>query len=151
MKSTLLHVGDIELSVDEVGDGPPVILLHGFPELAYSWRHQLPALAAAGFRAIAPDQRGYGSSEKPDGVEPYAHEHLVNDVFSLADALDIDRFHLVGHDWGSIVAFTAAVTRPERLLTGAYGRIRDVRAGPDGHLYFLTDSSRGILARLEPR
>lgn len=105
----------IDLAFTERGSGPPVILVHGFPELAYSWRHQLPALADAGFRAIAYDQRGYGGSTKPPEVEAYRLVHLVDDLIGLADALDLDRFRLVGHDWGAIVAWTAAILHPDRI------------------------------------
>jgi len=110
-------IDEIALAVVDEGDGPPVILLHGFPELAYSWRHQIPALAEAGFRAIAPDQRGYGGSSKPGGIEPYGLQHLVDDVLGLADRLELDTFHLVGHDWGSIVAFSTAVMHPGRVAS----------------------------------
>jgi pimeloyl-ACP methyl ester carboxylesterase len=109
--------GDVTLAVADIGDGDPVILRHGFPELAWSWRRQLPALAAAGFRAIAPDQRGYGGSSKPEEVGAYGLSLLAGDVLALADALELDSFHLVGHDWGSIVAWTVAVTAPDRLRT----------------------------------
>jgi pimeloyl-ACP methyl ester carboxylesterase len=110
-----VRAGEVELAVADEGDGEPVILLHGFPELAWSWRHVMPALAEAGYRAIAPDQRGYGGSSKPKAVEAYGLGHLAGDVTALADALDLDTFHLVGHDWGSIVAWTMAVTAPDRL------------------------------------
>lgn len=117
MQTTTTLSGGIDLSVADQGAGPPVILLHGFPELAYSWRHQMPALAGAGFRAIAPDQRGYGGSSKPAATEAYSLHHLVGDVIALADALDLDDFHLVGHDWGGIVAWSVAVMYPDRLRT----------------------------------
>ena len=110
-----MRVGEIDLEVTDFGDGDPVILLHGFPELSYSWRHVVPALVAAGHRAIAPNQRGYGASSKPEAIEDYALGHLAGDVTALADALDLDTFHLVGHDWGGIVAWTVAVTAPERV------------------------------------
>jgi pimeloyl-ACP methyl ester carboxylesterase len=117
MAQHTVAVGDISLAVTEEGGGAPVILVHGFPELAYSWRHQLPALAEAGLRAIAYDQRGYGGSSKPEEVTDYRLLELVGDLFGLADALEIERFHLVGHDWGSIVAWSAAVIHPERIST----------------------------------
>lgn len=115
METRLVRAGGATLAVTEQGQGEPVIMLHGFPELAWSWRHQIPALARAGFRAIAPDQRGYGRSDKPEEVGEYGLGLLAADVTALADALDLDTFHLVGHDWGSIVAWTVAVTAPERL------------------------------------
>lgn len=117
MEARTVPVGDISLATVEEGSGEPVILVHGFPELAYSWRHQLPALAAAGFRAIAYDQRGYGGSAKPKAVEAYRLRLVVGDLVGLADALGVDRFHVVGHDWGSIVAWSAAVMHPDRIRT----------------------------------
>lgn len=105
----------IHLAVAEAGSGYPVVLLHGFPELAFSWRHQLPALAAAGFHAIAPDLRGYGASDKPGAVESYRLENLVADVVGLVDELGFERIALVGHDWGSIVAWTMAILHPGRV------------------------------------
>ncbi len=80
MEPTIQAVNGIDLAVTEEGTGDPVVLIHGFPELAYSWRHQMPALAGAGFRAIAYDQRGYGGSSKPENVEAYALTHLVADT-----------------------------------------------------------------------
>ena len=105
----------IELHVVEEGEGPVVVLVHGWPELAWSWRHQLPALAAAGYRAVAPDMRGYGRSSCPAAVEAYAIEELCGDVVGLLDALGIERAVVVGHDWGSMVAWNVALRYPERL------------------------------------
>lgn len=95
----------------EQGDGPLVLLLHGFPECWYSWRAQLPALAAAGYRAVAPDMRGYNLTDKPAGG--YNIEQLVDDAVALAAALGDERAHVVGHDWGGIVAYQVAWRRPE--------------------------------------
>jgi epoxide hydrolase 4 len=103
----------VRLHYVEAGDGPPVVLLHGFPEFWYSWRHQIPALAAAGYRAIAPDMRGYNLSDKPDGVAAYRVEKLVADVAALVADLGEERVALVGHDWGGVVAWYAAMLRPE--------------------------------------
>ncbi|MBI2912709.1 MAG: alpha/beta hydrolase [Chloroflexi bacterium] len=99
----------------EQGDGFPVVMLHGFPELWYSWRHQVPALAAAGLRAIAPDLRGYGETDKPAGLETYDMEHLVGDLVGLLDALQIEKAVIVGHDWGGVVVWSAALMAPERV------------------------------------
>src|SRR5438876_546878 len=88
------------MAITEQGEGPPVVLCHGFPELAYSWRHQLPALAAAGFRAIAPDQRGYGGTDCPEAVTDYDIHHLTGDLAGLLDVLGVERAVFVGHDWG---------------------------------------------------
>ena len=107
--------GDVELHVLEAGEGPPVVLSHGFPELAYSWRHQLPALAAAGCRVIAPDQRGYGRSTRPDAIEDYDIEHLTGDLVGLLDELGEERAVFVGHDWGSLVVSSLALLAPERV------------------------------------
>jgi pimeloyl-ACP methyl ester carboxylesterase len=115
MESAIRVVNGIELAVTDEGAGDPVVFIHGFPELAYSWRHQIPVLAGAGFRAIAYDQRGYGGSSKPGNVEAYGLTHLVADVVGLLDTLGIERATLVGHDWGSIVVWTAALTHPERV------------------------------------
>ena len=111
----MVDAGEIELAVHELGEGPPVILVHGFPELAYSWRHTLPALAAAGYRAIAPDMRGYGGSGKPDGVREYGVDHLIGDLNGLCAALDIERAVFVGHDWGAILLWQMALLSPERM------------------------------------
>lgn len=105
----------IRMAVYEQGEGPAVILLHGFPELAYSWRFQLPALAAAGFRAIAPDQRGYGMSSVPPEVADYRIDELVGDVHGLLDALDLPSAVFIGHDWGAMLLWHMAMTAPERI------------------------------------
>ena len=105
----------IELSVDEAGSGYPVVLLHGFPELAYSWRYQLPALAEAGFHAVAPNLRGYGDSDAPEALEAYGLVTLVDDVVGLIDDLDHEEVALVGHDWGAIIAWALAIMHPERV------------------------------------
>lgn len=96
-------------------DGPLVILCHGFPESWYSWRHQLPALGAAGWRAVAPDMRGYGGSARPADPRAYTILHLVGDVVGLADAMDAPQAVIVGHDWGAPVAWNAALLRPDRF------------------------------------
>lgn len=110
-----VQLSEVTLAVEDEGAGPAVVLLHGFPELAYSWRHQIPALVGAGYRVIAPDQRGYGSSTVPEDVSAYSLSNLVDDVIGLLDALGIGQAAVVGHDWGSIVAFSAAVTHPDRF------------------------------------
>ncbi len=103
------------MHVAEVGSGPAVLLCHGFPELWYSWRHQLRALAEAGFRAIAPDQRGYGDTDAPQAVGAYSVHHLVGDLTGLLDALGIDTAAVVGHDWGGIVAWQMALLAAHRV------------------------------------
>jgi pimeloyl-ACP methyl ester carboxylesterase len=103
----------IRIKLTELGQGPLVLLCHGWPELAYSWRHQLPALAAAGYRAVAPDMRGYGETEAPAEVRAYSILHLVGDMVGLVEALGERRAAIVGHDWGAPVAWTAALLRPD--------------------------------------
>lgn len=110
----------IDMAVYEEGpkDGVPVVLCHGFPELAYSWRHQLPALAKAGFRAIAPDQRGYGNTGGPKGPESvplYDMKHLTDDLAGMLDALGLEKAIFVGHDWGGIVVWQMALRHPDRV------------------------------------
>lgn len=100
-------------------DGRPVILLHGFPEFWYGWRRQLQALADAGLRVVAPDQRGYNLSDKPAGIAAYRLDALADDVMALADALGIRRFAVVGHDWGGVVAWHLAARNPERVSRAA--------------------------------
>src|SRR3954465_157463 len=96
-----VSVGGIRLHVAEAGEGPPVVLLHGFPEFWYSWRHQLPALAAAGYRAIAIDMRGFERSDKPRDVEAYLLPTLGGDIARAIDALGAHRASVVGHDFGA--------------------------------------------------
>jgi pimeloyl-ACP methyl ester carboxylesterase len=112
-----VEVDGVRLSVYEAGerDAPAVVFSHGFPELAYSWRHQLPALAAAGFRAIAPDQRGYGGSDRPGPVEEYDIQHLTGDLVGLLDALEIERAVFAGHDWGGMIVWQMPFQHRERV------------------------------------
>ena len=114
MERVIALASGIELAVDDVGAGDPVVFVHGFPETKYSWRHQLPALAANGYRAVALDCRGYGGSSKPADIDAYGIEALVGDLVGLCEELDIERPVLVGHDWGSIVVWSAAVMDPDR-------------------------------------
>jgi epoxide hydrolase 4 len=109
------RVNGVRLHRVEAGAGPPVVLLHGFPEFWWGWRRQLPALAQAGFRAVAPDLRGYNFSEKPSGIAAYRAEALAADVAALIRALGVERAHLVGHDWGGVVAWYVAMLHPERV------------------------------------
>lgn len=113
----LVDVNGVRLRIVEAGppDGPVVILAHGFPELAYSWRHQIPALAAAGYRVIAPDQRGYGGSSRPEPIDAYDIGQLTGDLVGLLDDAGADRAALIGHDWGAVVAWTAPLLHPERV------------------------------------
>ena len=107
----------IELHLVEAGptDGFPVVLAHGFPELSYSWRHQIPALAEAGYHVLAPDQRGYGRSDCPDAIDDYDIHHLTDDLLGLLDDIGADRAVFVGHDWGAMVVGSMALLHPERV------------------------------------
>jgi epoxide hydrolase 4 len=106
-------VGELRMHVVEAGDGPLVVLLHGFPDFWYSWRRQIPALVAAGYRVVAPDLRGYAGTEAPRAVDAYRLERLVADVAGLIDAMGEERAALVGHDWGGLVGWAMAETHPE--------------------------------------
>lgn len=114
-KPRFIDTNGIRMAVYEQGAGEPVVLLHGFPELAFSWRHQIPALAGAGFHAIAPDQRGYGRTDAPDGVEAYAAAELIADLEGLLDALGLQSATVIGHDWGALLASQLAMLTPERV------------------------------------
>ena len=107
----------VDLHVLDAGpaDGPVVVLAHGFPELAYSWRHQIPALADAGYRVLAPDQRGYGRSSKPEAITDYDIVHLTDDLLGLLDDVDAESATFVGHDWGSMVVWQMALLHPDRV------------------------------------
>ena len=111
----MVAANGMRLAVWEQGEGFPVVLCHGFPELAFSWRHQLPALAAAGYRAIALDQRGYGRTGGPAEISAYGMHELAGDLAGLLDALGIERAVFAGHDWGGIVVWQLALLRPDRV------------------------------------
>ncbi|WP_255772444.1 alpha/beta fold hydrolase [Mycobacteroides abscessus] len=119
-KHSLIDVNGIKLHIAEQGEGPLVILLHGFPESWYSWRHQFRPLVEAGYRVVAPDQRGYAGSEQPEDVGAYTALHLVGDVTDLVGVLGYDKAVLVGHDWGAPVAWITALLRPD-LVRGVAG------------------------------
>ena len=108
-------LGDVRLHYVEVGEGPLVLLLHGFPQFWYQWRHQIPALVEAGFRVVAPDMRGYNLSDKPLGVGAYRVELLARDVERLIRTCGEGTADVVGHDWGAIAAWVAAMRHPERV------------------------------------
>jgi pimeloyl-ACP methyl ester carboxylesterase len=117
MTTRTIEANGLSFTVDVYGpdDGAPVLMLHGFPQSRAAWRSPGAALAAAGFRAIAPDQRGYSPGARPPGIEPYAAQNMVADALGLMDALGHDRFHLVGHDWGGQIAWLTAAAAPERI------------------------------------
>ena len=119
IEMTRIDIGDFTFDVRTAGPagGEAVILLHGFPQTSYEWRHQIRGLAAAGFRVVAPDQRGYSPGARPPDVADYALPLLVQDVLDLADAVGAERFHIVGHDWGAVVAWGLAVASADRVIT----------------------------------
>ncbi|MCJ2013829.1 alpha/beta fold hydrolase [Methylobacterium sp. J-076] len=112
-----VDLGAVSLHVAEAGpaDGPVVMLLHGFPESWAGWRRQIGPLAKAGWRVIVPDQRGYGRSDRPEGIAAYHLDRLAGDVVALVTACGVTRFHLVGHDWGGLVAWWTASLHPDRI------------------------------------
>jgi pimeloyl-ACP methyl ester carboxylesterase len=116
---TQIEIGSLVFDARVAGppEGEAVILLHGFPQTSLEWSAQLEALAAAGYRAIAPDQRGYSPGARPRELSEYVRPKLAGDVLGMADALGIERFHVVGHDWGAIVAWDVAVMAPARVRT----------------------------------
>ena len=145
----------ITLSVHEAGTGPAVVFCHGFPEFAYSWRHQVSAVSAAGFRAIAPDQRGYGRSDRPEPIEQYDLGYLTGDLVGLLDQLGIEKAVFVGHDWGGFVAWAMPVIHPDRV-SGVIGVntpyvpfpgtkiMRGLSGGDDDRIYILWFQQPGV-------
>jgi epoxide hydrolase A/B len=125
-----LELNGIEMHIAEQGSGPLVLLCHGFPESWYSFRHQLPALAAAGYHAVAPDMRGYGQTSRPEAVDQYTILHLVGDMVALLDVLGEESALIVGHDWGASVAWAAALLRPDRFRGVAGLSVPFRRRGP---------------------
>ena len=115
LKHRIVDTNGIRMHIAEQGTGPLVVLCHGFPESWYSWRHQLAALADAGFHAVAPDMRGYGQTDRPAEIDQYTLLHLVGDIVGLLDALGEPSAVIAGHDWGAPVAWHAALLRPDRF------------------------------------
>lgn len=113
----MVDVNGVQLRVYDAGDraAPVIVLAHGFPELAYSWRHQIPVLAHAGYRVIAPDQRGYGGSSRPEGVEAYDIHALTGDLVGLLDSVGVEQAVFIGHDWGAMVVWQTALLHPQRV------------------------------------
>jgi pimeloyl-ACP methyl ester carboxylesterase len=148
----------VTLAVLDEGEGVPVLLLHGFPDSSRLWRHQIPALVAAGLRAIAPDLRGFGKSDKPEAVEEYAIARSVADMVAVLDALGIERAHVVGHDWGAGLAWALAAyvpTRVERLVVMSVGHPNTLRrpsvAQREKGWYQLLFQFRGVAEALIQR
>ena len=115
MPARTIETRTIQMNVVEQGEGPLVLFCHGFPETAHAWRHQIAAMAKAGFRAVAPDMRGYGHTESPSAIDEYTLIHLVGDMVALLDALGAETALIVGNDWGATVAWQAAQIRPDRF------------------------------------
>src|SRR5262245_52328676 len=151
-----VDAGGLRMHVAEAGLGPLVVLCHGFPESWYSWRHQLPALADAGYHAVAPDMRGYGQTDRPDAIDQYTQLHLVGDMVALLDALGDATAVIVGHDWGAPVAWNAALLRPDRFRAvaalsvpysprgGARPTEQLARAAADSFMYMLYFQTPGV-------
>lgn len=114
-EAKFVETNGIRMAYYEKGEGIPVVFSHGFPELGYSWRYQLDALAAAGYRAIAPDQRGYGQTDRPEAIDQYTINHLCDDLAGLLDALEIEKAIFCGHDWGGFVVWSMALLHPDRV------------------------------------
>lgn len=117
MSERIVTANGLRFTVTDEGDGEAVVLLHGFPDTRALWRRQIPALTRAGYRAIAPDMRGRGGSDKPEGIESYFAPLMLQDVTGIMDSLDVGRAHLVGHDWGAVIAWLIASFEPERVLS----------------------------------
>jgi pimeloyl-ACP methyl ester carboxylesterase len=115
IKHRFVEANGLRMHLAEAGQGPLVVLCHGWPESWYSWRHQLIALAEAGYHAVAPDQRGYGQTDKPEAIDQYTLLHLVGDMVGMLDALSEPTAVIAGHDWGAPVAWHAALLRPDRF------------------------------------
>lgn len=113
LKGQIINVNNINLNVVMEGNGPAVILLHGFPDSAYLWRNQIPVLAEAGYKVIAPDLRGFGDSDAPEGKEHYITDKIVGDVLALMDYLGVSQASVVGHDWGAIIGWILSICHPE--------------------------------------
>lgn len=112
-----IELDDVTVKVDDIGTGSPVMLLHGWPDTAGLWRHQVPALVADHYRVIAPDLRGFGESSRPAEIQAYDMSHMVGDVIGVLDHLSIPRVHLVGHDWGAAISWVTAALVPDRVAS----------------------------------
>jgi pimeloyl-ACP methyl ester carboxylesterase len=115
LKHRIVETNGIQMHVAEQGEGPLVVLCHGFPETWYSWRHQLRALSEAGFHAVAPDLRGYGETDRPEAIDQYTMLHLVGDMVGLLDVLGHEQAVIVGQDWGATLAWHAGLLRPDQF------------------------------------
>ncbi len=137
-----VDVDGVGTEYEVTGEGPPVVLLHGFPDSGRLWRHQVPALAGAGFQVIVPDLRGYGRSDKPEAVEAYSLMNIAGDVLAILADLNIPRAHVVGHDWGAALAWALATFRPDTVVPGHRRALAD-----RGQLAQLPDLGRASRRR----
>ena len=126
-----VEVNGIKMHVAEKGEGPVVLFLHGFPELWYSWRHQILALGSKGYRCVAPDLRGYGDSEAPTLVSSYTCFHMVGDLVALIDSLGVQQVFLVGHDWGALIGWYLCMFRPDTVKAYVCLSVPLVRRDPN--------------------
>jgi pimeloyl-ACP methyl ester carboxylesterase len=144
-----LYTNGINMHIAEAGSGPLVVMCHGFPESWYSWRHQLVALADAGYHAVAPDQRGYGRTDAPAEIDTYTQFHLVGDIIGLMDALGEERAVIAGHDWGAPVAWNTALLRPDRIR-GVIGMSVPFGSRPSPSINPATVADAGLGGALKP-
>ncbi|MEP6507976.1 MAG: alpha/beta hydrolase [Gemmatimonadales bacterium] len=143
-----VETNGIRMHIAEMGSGPLVVLCHGFPESWYSWRHQLKALADAGFHAVAPDMRGYGQTDAPESIDRYSLLHLVGDVVGLIEALGEKQAVIAGHDWGAPVAWHAALFRPD-IFRGVIGLSVPYRPrGPDAPTTLMPKTEDAVFYQL---
>ncbi len=138
-----IETNGLRMRIAEMGEGPLVVLVHGWPESWYSWRHQIPALAAAGYHVVAPDMRGYGKTDAPEGVENYDVHHLTADIVGVVKAVGEETAVVVGHDWGAIVAWQCALLHP-KTFSAAVAMIRSVAAENQSRSRVLSRSALGL-------
>jgi pimeloyl-ACP methyl ester carboxylesterase len=157
IKHRFIQVNGIKMHLAEQGEGPLIVLAHGWPELWYSWRHVLPALAAAGYHAVAPDMRGYGQTDAPPNIQDYTQFQLVGDMVGLVRTLGYEQAVIAGHDLGAMVAHNAAILRSDMvrgviLLSVQYGArtegaVKPTEAmrkrAPEGQQFYLFPDARG--------
>ncbi|KAL2507627.1 alpha/beta-hydrolase superfamily protein [Forsythia ovata] len=139
-----IHVNGINMHVAEIGQGPAILFLHGFPELWYSWRHQMLSLSSRGYRAIAPDLRGYGDTDAPPSAASYTAFHIVGDLIGLLDALGLDRIFLVGHDWGAVMAWRKPIESMRVIFGDDYYICRFQEHGEVEEEFARVDTARLI-------
>src|ERR1700719_6400 len=130
LKHGFASTNGIKMHYVEAGSGPLVVMCHGWPESWYSWRHQIPAIAEAGFRVVAPDQRGYGQTDAPEAIESYNIFNLAGDIVGLVNSIGASDAVIVGHDWGAPVAWHCALLRPDLFRACALLSVPYVPRGP---------------------